>query len=487
MSNFKLWMCITCLMFLGCSNQSTNLSSVNVSGKIIGYQGLDVLISLPIEGSGYAGFTRKVDVQPDGNFSIDVNLNKASFVTMMMGRVFKRTIVLEPNKSYKIEIDGRSMNSKFTFLDASKNVQDLYSSFENPDYLARGMPSMNSSMTNKDYHAAFDRTLDNELVALNKFASESKISDEVLNLLKADRQCYRAARKGELAWRLTRVRSTVDAKVKAFWKEIFEQAPPINSIASSPWFLEYAKSYTRSKAVENPSFSPSNHRNVEKGSNRFKFFTDGFVQHFDKSMSESAFASYLHKESSNGKNEKACIDLFSAFKSKYRKSAFIDQIEPKIKDIEKYYRVIDADFAKGINFIDNPQSINSIAELTQRFKGQKLYVDVWASWCGPCRREFSFNETLKPMLKKHDVTPVYISTDKAKDVAKWHRYMKQYDLKGYHINASQNLKVDIQRHYGGGLRIPYYLLIDENGKVAVNHASRPSQLNKLEQEIINRM
>ena len=35
--------------------------------------------------------------------------------------------------------------------------------------------------------------------------------------------------------------------------------------------------------------------------------------------------------------------------------------------------------------VEDHLQINSFDELTAKFKGKVLYIDIWATWCGPCR------------------------------------------------------------------------------------------------------
>lgn len=38
-------------------------------------------------------------------------------------------------------------------------------------------------------------------------------------------------------------------------------------------------------------------------------------------------------------------------------------------------------------------------ELLEKLEGNKYYVDVWATWCGPCIEEFKHNKDLNAVLK----------------------------------------------------------------------------------------
>jgi hypothetical protein len=63
--------------------------------------------------------------------------------------------------------------------------------------------------------------------------------------------------------------------------------------------------------------------------------------------------------------------------------------------------------------------------------------------------------------------------------------IKFYDLEGYHVMAGENLVAELRMLYdqNGSIAIPWYILIDGNGKITRKHASAPSQLQKLEAEL----
>jgi len=54
----------------------------------------------------------------------------------------------------------------------------------------------------------------------------------------------------------------------------------------------------------------------------------------------------------------------------------------------------------------------------QRYKGQVLYVDFWASWCGPCAQSFPFLNEMHEQLKDKGLQIVGINLDENPEDAK---------------------------------------------------------------------
>lgn len=103
------------------------------------------------------------------------------------------------------------------------------------------------------------------------------------------------------------------------------------------------------------------------------------------------------------------------------------------------------------------------------FKGKLVYIDIWATWCGPCRSELPHLQKLEEAYHGKDVAFVSISTDK--DRAAWEKMVKEQNMGGYQLhNGGDRSLMNAYKVTG----IPRFILIDKDGKIVSANMSRPS-------------
>jgi thiol-disulfide isomerase/thioredoxin len=99
-----------------------------------------------------------------------------------------------------------------------------------------------------------------------------------------------------------------------------------------------------------------------------------------------------------------------------------------------------------------------IQDISKANRGHAIYVDIWATWCGPCLKEFPYSKKLQQELK--EVTFVYICIDSERKA--FNNAIERYQVGGQHyfLNKIQSNALRKQLDIDG---VPHYLLINRDG------------------------
>ena len=106
-------------------------------------------------------------------------------------------------------------------------------------------------------------------------------------------------------------------------------------------------------------------------------------------------------------------------------------------------------------------------------KGKYVYVDVWATWCGPCKKEIPFLKEMDEEYKGKNIAFVSLSIDKMEHKDKWLKMIEDEDLKGIQILADNDWNSEFVTAYNIK-GIPRFILIDTEGNIVNSNAPRPS-------------
>ncbi len=104
-------------------------------------------------------------------------------------------------------------------------------------------------------------------------------------------------------------------------------------------------------------------------------------------------------------------------------------------------------------------------------KGKYVYVDVWATWCGPCKGEIPHLAKLEEEYHDRNIAFVSLSVDTDKDA--WAKMVQDKEMKGHQVFADNNW----QNPFVAGYKIkgvPTFVLIDPQGNIVDANAPRPS-------------
>ena len=107
------------------------------------------------------------------------------------------------------------------------------------------------------------------------------------------------------------------------------------------------------------------------------------------------------------------------------------------------------------------------------FKGKYVYIDVWATWCGPCRAEIPFLKAKEEKYHDKNIVFLSISIDTQKDFEKWKKFVGEKELKGVQLFADNDWKSEFVKAYNID-GIPRFILVDPKGMTVNANAPRPS-------------
>jgi thiol-disulfide isomerase/thioredoxin len=161
-------------------------------------------------------------------------------------------------------------------------------------------------------------------------------------------------------------------------------------------------------------------------------------------------------------------------------------LEGNVGQLQQYYTMTQA--KKKMNNVAAPnfdfENHKGGKTTLESLKGKYVYVDLWATWCGPCRAEIPSLKKMEEMYHGKNIEFVSVSIDAQKDYEKWKTFVTEKALTGTQLYAAKANETEFVKAFEVN-SIPRFILIDPKGIVVDADAKRPSdprlqeQLNKL--------
>jgi thiol-disulfide isomerase/thioredoxin len=134
-----------------------------------------------------------------------------------------------------------------------------------------------------------------------------------------------------------------------------------------------------------------------------------------------------------------------------------------------------------VNETPDAKSGDLFDTIMKKYEGNLVFVDFWATWCGPCRSGMERIKPLKEELKDKNIKFVYI-TNPSSPKKTWEIMMPDIDGEHYYLTQDEWNKMAARFKVSG---IPHYVLVGKDGSVLkdkVYFASSNLELKQLFEE-----
>ena len=182
---------------------------------------------------------------------------------------------------------------------------------------------------------------------------------------------------------------------------------------------------------------------------------------------------------------------YNALKNEYKQldAAYFENQDKDFKSMQKAYKNYFMEklkmrklFAKGTvsptfsNYENHKGGTTSLSD----FKGKYVYIDIWATWCGPCKVEIPYLKKLESKYHDRNIEFISISVDddrrsgtmeKAHNA--WKKMVTEKELTGVQLFTGNGWKADFVQDYKVN-GIPRFILIAPDGTIVDADAPRPS-------------
>lgn len=194
--------------------------------------------------------------------------------------------------------------------------------------------------------------------------------------------------------------------------------------------------------------------------------TSNFFTYIEQNINDTKVAEYLvynysYEYVSNSGLDKA-DEIIATFNKYVKDEAYVT----KFKGVcDKWEKIKTGNPSPKFAYLD----INGKKVSLDDLKGKYVYIDVWATWCGPCRGELPHLKKLEEKYGEKDIYFVSISCDQNKKA--WEQMVKKDELKGIQLHAAGDDTFMTDYIING---IPRFILLDREGKIVNCNATRPS-------------
>ena len=153
---------------------------------------------------------------------------------------------------------------------------------------------------------------------------------------------------------------------------------------------------------------------------------------------------------------------YSLFEETVKLSFLRESLINKYVETKKHFEHPQKDENTLIKSAKDTPANELISKIITEHQGKIIYLDIWATWCSPCRKEMPYSKKLITKLNSDKVDFVYLCIDS--DEGKWKALISELNIAGSHYLATPNQSRFVYQLFEMN-GVPQYILIDSNGNI----------------------
>lgn len=186
-------------------------------------------------------------------------------------------------------------------------------------------------------------------------------------------------------------------------------------------------------------------------------------------------------------NELKCVQTLMNPDNKGMVDGFLDIMKCEdCKDVIREYQAEQQRMAQELastehvfyQKYDDVAPENILQTILDRYKGKTVLIDIWATWCGPCRQGHKLMAPMKEEMKSKNIQFVYFSPPSS-PLATWQEMIKEIDGDHYYLTDEQYRYI-LDKYESDG--IPTYAIYNAQGQLTFNNNGFPG-VEKMKEEI----
>lgn len=436
MNKFKSMMVLSLML----STSFAEALASNVTFKVTNSEdGIKAVLSFTENGD-----KKEVAIDATGNGTIEVKDFTPQYVLLQYGRA-RRTLYLDPTQNLTISFDGGEMWKAINFEGETAAVNS---------YLNTGKLKNLTFQDTKLKEDAFMNRADSLFAANNEILKAANLpaafTDKEKTRLKYFTYGFFPMHP---MYYVYQTQDSTHVASDAFYNKLQSLITINSNLLTLPEYKEF---------LPNAIASMSNQGVTEKPENT----TEQFVNYIDKNIKDAKVAEYLVNLFVYGNISSRGLDgtdaLIVMFNKHVKDAAMVDKFNALCGKWEKLKAGTPS---PAFSCPDINGKTVSLADL----KGKFVYIDVWATWCGPCRGELPHLKTLEEKYADKDIYFVSLSCDKNKKA--WEDMVRKDEMKGIQLHLGvESPFMDAYLING----IPRFILLDRNGNIISANMTRPS-------------